>query len=355
MEKERTPLRVGIVGVGAIAVEHHLPNWLELEQEGKVVVVALCDVVRAKLEKARQQFSSARLFTDYKRMLAESALDIVDVCTQNRLHAPVSLAALEAGAHVLVEKPMAMNVKEAEAMWRTARARKRKLMVAQHMRFEAAHKKLHEAVERGELGEIYTAQTFWLRRRGIPGWGKFHIRRESLGGPLIDIGVHMLDLCLWLMGFPKPVSVVGVTYRKFGDREDLYNAEWGVPYDVREFDVEDYAAGFVRFERDITLQLAVSWAANVQEEIIQCFVLGDKAGVSISPVGIFGADKSSLWSKRFDYLDPLEGHREEIRHFVDCVLSDKPVLVRPEESIVVQRIIDGLYESARTRREVTLR
>lgn len=177
-------LRVGLIGAGAIAREQHLPYWRELEAEGRVEIAAVCDLVGERAATEAGLCVAAKSYTDHKQMLREEPqLDIVDVCTQNRFHAPLTIAGLQAGANVLVEKPMAMNSKECEQMIAASKRAKRKLMVAQHMRFEAPHQKLKEVVDSGRLGEIYTANTWWLRRRGIPGWGKFHLQKESLGGP----------------------------------------------------------------------------------------------------------------------------------------------------------------------------
>jgi predicted dehydrogenase len=348
-------LRVGLIGAGAIAEQKHLPYWRELEAEGRVEIAAICDVIPERAASEAAKCAGADAYTDHKKMLRDQRFDIIDVCTQNRLHAPLTIDGLNAGANVLVEKPMAMNARECEQMIAAAKKNKRKLMVAQHMRFESAHMKLKEVVQSGQLGEIYTANTWWLRRRGIPGWGKFHIKKESLGGPLIDIGVHMMDLTIWLMGSPKPVSASGKVYRMFGDRPGLYNAEWGVPYDVREFDVEDFCTAMIRFEKGITLQLSVSWAANIDEEKDGLYILGDKAGIATNPAGIYSADGSSLTSTKFDYLDPNEGHQAEIRHFTECVERNLPVMVQPEESLRIQRIIDAIYESSAKNREVAIK
>ncbi len=355
MAKAKEKLRVGLVGSGAIAQEQHLPYWRELEAEGRVEVAGVCDLIPDRCESEAALCANARPYLDYRKMLREQEFDVIDVCTQNRGHAPITIAALQAGAHVIVEKPMAMNARECAAMIAAAKKARRKLMVAQHMRFEAGAEKLKETIDRGELGQIYAAEAKWLRRRGIPGWGKFHIAKESLGGPLIDIGVHMMDLCVWLMGCPKPIAASGKVYRMFGDRPDLFNAEWGVPYPHKEFDVEDYATAFVRFEKGITMQMSVSWAANIPEETGGVTILGDKAGVCTNPLGVYGADHSSLTSKKFDWLSPEDGHRREIRHFTECVEKDLPVRVQPEESLRIQKIIDAIYESSKKNREVTIK
>ena len=355
MQEKSNILRVGLVGCGSIARQRHLPFWRELEEEGRVEVVAVCDLVEERAQEEAEQCRNARAYTDYDVMLRDVELDIVDICTQNRLHASNAIAALKKGCHVLVEKPMAMSSRECQQMIKTADQAGTKLMVAQHMRFETPNEKLKEIIESGEVGEIYTAQAQWLRRRGIPGWGRFHIREESLGGPLIDIGVHMLDLTLWLMGFPKPVAASGKIYRMFGDRPDLVNGEWGKGYPPAEFDVEDYATALIRFDNGCSLQLSVSWAANIAEETHQILVLGDKAGISNNPLGVFGSDGNALTSRRYDWLPANIGHREEIRHFTECIEQDKPVRVQPHESLMVQKIIDAIYQSSEKNKEVPIR
>jgi predicted dehydrogenase len=353
MAKKR--LRVGVIGTGGIAMGCHLGNWQELEGEGRIELVGVCDLVKDRAQKAKAKFGARKLYTDFAKMLKDDEYDIIDVCTQNRGHAPITVAALKAGANVLVEKPMAMNARECEAMIQAAKANRRKLMVAQHLRFEAKSEKIKEVVECGALGEIYTARARALRRRGIPGWGNFHIRRESLGGPLIDIGVHVMDLCIWLMGCPKPVAASGKVYRKFGDRPDLCNAAWGRGYPPKQFDVEDYAVGFVRFEKDITMTVECSWAANIPRELEEVSILGDKAGVTTDPPGIYGYEENALTSTAFDWLPEQEGHRMEIRHFTECIEKNKPVRVQPAESLRVQKIIDAIYESSRKNREIAIR
>jgi predicted dehydrogenase len=355
MAKGKGKLKVGLIGSGAIARDQHLPYWRELEAEGRVEILGICDLVKERRDRESAKCAQAKTFADYHKMLASIDFDVVDVCTQNRVHAPATVAALKAGANVIVEKPMAMNTRECEAMIGAAKAGKCKLMVAQHMRFEARAEKLKEVVVSGALGQIYTAETKWLRRRGIPGWGKFHLRKESLGGPLIDIGVHMMDLCVWLMGCPKPVAASGKVYRMFGDRKDLFNADWGVPYPAKEFDVEDFAVALIRFEKGITMTMSVSWAANTHDEIENMYILGDKGGIGVNPLGYFSADHSSLNHTTWDWLSAEDGHRREVRHFCECVEKDLPVMVQPEESLRIQKIIDAIYESSRKNREIVIK
>ena len=348
-------LKVGLIGTGDIARDRHLPYWKELQAEGRVEVVAICDLIKERVEKNAETFAVDKTYVRSSRMLKENDFDIIDVCTQNKGHCPLAVAALEAGANVIVEKPMAMNVKESQLMIKTAKKMKRKLMVAQHMRFEAHSERLKEQILDGRLGDIYHANACMLRRRGIPGWGKFHIKRESLGGPLIDIGVHVMDLAVWLMGCPKPIAASGKVYRMFGDREDLENGEWGMPYPPKEFDVEDYATALVRFENNITMTVEVSWAANIAKDHEAVYILGDKAGITTSPPGIYSSIPGALTSENYDWLPEQEGHRMEIRHFTECVEKNRQVRVKPEESLRIQQIIDAIYESSKKNCEIKIR
>ena len=351
----RMKLKVGIIGAGDASERYHLPHWHELEAEGRVELIGVCDIIKERAEEKAEKYGARLVYTDYRRMLREGQYDIIGVYTQNRNHAPLTIAALKAGAHVLVEKPMAMNAAECRAMIKASAAANRKLMAGQHMRFEAASEKLKEVIDAGRLGQVYSANATWLRRRGIPGWGKFHIRNESLGGPLIDIGVHVMDLAVWLMGCPRPVAASGKVYRKFGDREDLCNGEWGESYSPSEFDVEDHASAYVRFENDITMTLEVSWAANIPEERGGISILGDKAGITTVPPGVYSYDGRALTSTKFDWLPMQEGHRMEVRHFTECIERKLPVRVQPIESLRIQQIIDAIYESSKRNREVVIK
>ncbi len=346
--------RVALTGCGAIARAMHLPAWKELAGEGRVELIAVCDIIENRAKTLASEFGALRHYVDFEKMLQEEQPDILDVCTQNRLHAPITLAGLQAGAHVLVEKPMAMNASEAKAMIDMAVKQQRTLMVAQHMRFDPINEMLKTIVDSGDLGRVYTGRAQWLRRRGIPGWGRFHIKSESLGGPLIDIGVHMLDLTLWMLNYPKALAVSGKVYRMFGDRDDLYNGPWGRAYQPSEFDVEDYATALIRLENDISVSLEVSWAANIQSEVLGFAILGDKAGISSNPPGLYGYRGAALTSTRFEEIVPVEPHRAEIRHFVTCLEQALPVRVQPAESLELQKIIDAIYQSSESDREVRL-
>ncbi|MCX7625135.1 MAG: Gfo/Idh/MocA family oxidoreductase [Candidatus Sumerlaeaceae bacterium] len=346
-------LRIGIIGCGGIAGEH-ARGYLSCPG---VEIVACADIAIERAQRFAAEYNVPRVYNDYRTMLAHEKLDAVSVCTPNYAHCEPTIAALEAGIHVLCEKPMAINVAEAERMVEAAQRTKKMLTIGHHFRFMPFIRFIKRRIDEGLLGDIYFGRSHALRRRGIPGWGEFHIRDKSGGGPLIDIGVHALDCILWLMGSPQPVTVSGKTYTMFGNRVTFFSA-WG-DYKRDEFDVEDFAAGFVRFSNGATLVLAASWAAHIEEqEDFSQLVLGDRGGVMLRPFGPSAGVRIQS-SREEALLDVLPSgfpekhpHQEEIRHWVACLRGEAEVLVKPEECLNVQRIIDGIYRSSELGREI---
>ena len=247
------PIGVAVIGTGYIGQRAHLPAYQKMQDEGRVRIVAVCDIEEEALRAASETFGVARTFTDYRRMLEMSEIDAVDVCTPNYFHKQPVIDAFAAGKHVICEKPLAINAVEGAEMVAAGQAAGKQFGVGLNVRFGAGAQAVKRFVEDGRLGEIYYARAHALRRRGIPGWGLFTQKDKQGGGPLIDIGVHILDLTLWLMGHPVPASVTGQTYTKFGTREGVLGlmGQW----DPKTFTVEDFAAGFIRFQNGATLSL----------------------------------------------------------------------------------------------------
>ncbi|MCD6520100.1 MAG: Gfo/Idh/MocA family oxidoreductase, partial [Anaerolineae bacterium] len=275
-------LRVAIIGAGGIARYAHAPGYKALED--RVELVAVCDVVRSKAEELARDFDIPRVYTDYREMLSQEKLDAVTVCTPNSAHKEPTIAALEAGAHVLCEKPIAMNLQEGREMVATARRLGKILQIGLHFRFRSETQALKRVIEAGELGEIYYGEATYMRRRGIPTWGVFTQKEFQGGGALIDIGVHVLDHAMWLMGNPKPVSVLGMTYAKFGKRKDV--AVSGKRWDVDKFNVDDMGVAMVRFENGATLILRACWAAHIPKTIDETRILGTHGGAVMPPLRI---------------------------------------------------------------------
>jgi predicted dehydrogenase len=227
-------------------------------------------------------------------------------------------------------------------------------MIGQDRRFLPESKMAKLFVDNGLLGEIYYGETTTLRRRGIPGWGVFHMKRYSGGGPLIDIGVHGLDLVLWLMGNPEPVAVSGVTYQKFGKRQDVA-VTWAGQWNRDEFDVEDMAVGLIRLENEASIVLRMSWAANVEDDLSFTRVLGTEGGLRSPPLTLYRELSVQLVDTMPKFLPPIEkSHYEEIKHFAAVVRGEEELIVQPWQSLQVQRILDALYESAEKGREVSI-
>lgn len=351
-------IRVGFIGCGAISLLH----MRAYRTVPDVEVVACSDVMPQRAEKFALDNNIAHHFTSHEEMLAAVALDCVSICTPNFAHAVPTVHALEAGVHVLCEKPIAMNAEEAATMVEAANRTGKLLTIGHHMRFNPIAQYLKSLVDQGDLGTIYYGRSHALRRRLIPGWGQFHIKSKSGGGPLIDIGVHALDLIIWLMGSPTPATVSGSVYTMFGNRENFYNPRG--EYNRADYDVEDFASAYVRFTNGASLSLEASWAAHIkEEEHYPQLVLGDKAGLEYHPVArppvpdpvrIYSTSNDTLIDTIPSGFPVVEPHIEEIRQWIECVRGEKEVIVKPQECLNVQRILDGIYKSSAEHREIVL-
>ncbi|WP_085523006.1 Gfo/Idh/MocA family protein [Tuberibacillus sp. Marseille-P3662] len=343
-------LRVGLIGAGGIAQGVHVPNYLKCED--KVEIVAVSDVVKATAEACAEKFSIPHVFEDYKEMLEEIELDAVSICTPNKFHEPATLAALNAGCHVLCEKPPAMTVEEAVSMQQAAKKAGKKLTFGFHYRHMPEVETLKRFVDAGELGAVYAANVRAVRRRGIPGWGVFTNKELQGGGPLIDIGVHMLDTALYLMGYPQPETVLGVTYQKLGNRKGVgLLGDW----DSENFSVEDMARAMITFKNGSSILLETAFAANVEEhEVMNVSLMGDKGGADVFPLKVYQEKHDTLIDISPSYLPKKGGHELQIERFVDHCLSNQQPISTPEEGVYLQQIINAIYESSESGRAVTI-
>lgn len=338
-------LRVGIIGVGGIARGAHIPGYLAASDRAELVACA--DVNEERARQVAAEFGIAHAFGDYRTMLAEIELDAVSVCTPNKFHAPATLAALEAGCHVLCEKPPALTAGEARAMAAKASEVGKVLTFGLHFRFTSEVQALKRAIDGGELGFVYAARIDAVRRRGIPGWGVFTNKELQGGGPVIDIGVHMLDTAMYLMGYPKPVQVLAKTYREIGVRSGVgVLGEW----DWRDFQIEDLALGMIKFENGASALLETSFAQNIEElERMNVRLSGRDGGASLFPLKIFKEahgglfDMTPAWIPKTDHP-----HVAEVRHFIDACRGEHPPMVKAEEAIRLQEVLDAIYRSAET-------
>jgi len=343
-------VRVGIIGTGSIAEYAHMPGYRSVPG---VEVVAACDVVPGKAALFAEKWGIPRAYDGHRAMLEAEELDAVSVCTPNCAHKETSIDALNAGVHVLCEKPMAMNLAEAKEMAATARRTGKVLQIGLHWRFTSEAQALKRYADAGDLGDIYYGEATYWRRRGIPGWGVFTQKRMQGGGALIDIGVHTLDHTMWLMGNPRPVSVLGATYAIFGKREDVVTprARW----DPTTFDVDDTAFAMVRFDNGATLILRATWAANVDKSFGETRILGSKGGAFMSPLTIYAEQHGMLVNVTPVELPEVKPHHKEIEHFVSCVRGETDCLVKLEQVLDVQAVLDAIYGSSETGHEAAVK
>ncbi|SDD42567.1 Predicted dehydrogenase [Paenibacillus sp. UNCCL117] len=350
-------IRMGIVGAGNIFRAAHVKTLLE---HPEVELVAVCDINPERAEAVAAEYGISSFYTDYRELLKRDDIDAVDICTSNLFHSEISIAALQAGKHVFCEKPDAVNPEEAQKMADAAKASGKVLMTMRNNRFNPSSQYLKRFIEEGHMGEMYTGRCGWLRRRGIPGKGGWFTTKElSGGGPLIDLGVHYIDLTMWLMGNPKPVSVSGATYTKFANNEiaDSVHSSFGEKKADGTFDVEDLATGFIRFENGATLQIEFSWASNVGEEMTFIEIRGTKAGFSLKKgeLQIFSESAGQLTNMAPVFKGtPPSAHGEHLKHFIDVVQKRAEPIILPEHGVDMIKILSAIYKSAETGREVIL-
>lgn len=351
-------LKFGLIGVGNISGKH-LNGYAALPDD--VEIVAACDLVPERMEAAARAYGIPKLSRDYRELLAMPDLDFVSVCLPNHLHAPVTLEALEAGKHVHCEKPMAMNAAEAESMVAAMRKTGRILMVGLNNRFTAHAAWTRRFVEQGGLGDIYFAKCGWLRRNGLPPTGWFTDRARSGGGALIDLGVHFLDLALYFLGYPEPKTVTARTFRAFGGepQADLHTFPGHVADPAGVHDVEDLATGFLDLAGGTALSFEISWASHIEREKVFYELYGTRAGLRYED-DMTGKPTLRVFSTLGDRMadttvipDPFRDRRDEFRHFVDCIRAGRESDISiPDQNIAMMRLVDTIYRSADTRRQV---
>jgi len=346
-------LKIGIIGSGGIAQGCHIPGYKSMPDLCEVV--AVCDVSEDTAKKASEMCDGAKVYTDYRKMLADGGLDAVSVATPNKFHLEPTVDALNAGLHVLCEKPLAMNADEGRKMCRAAKDSGNILQVALQQRFTGAGQFMRQYIDAGHMGDIYYARAQALRRRGVPHWGVFIDKEQQGGGPLIDIGVHILDFTLFLMGYPKPVSASGSTYDMLGKNPDIVNP-WG-DYDRTRFTVEDFAVGLIKFDNGATVVLESSFMANIDGDPFRTQLFGTKAGADIQfwggePITIYTEQNRQLFNMVPRNVPNVpSAHTAEVQAFVDAILNGKPSPVPGENGLILNAIFDALYASAATGKE----
>ena len=332
-------IKVGVIGTGGISGVH-LGGY---SRNPNVEIYALCDINEKNLAKRAEEYKVSRTFTDYREMLALKELDAVSVCTWNSAHAECAIAALRAGKHVLCEKPMALNTAQAQEMEKAAKENGKLLMIGFVRRFGNDCAVLKDFIDSGSFGEIYYAKAQYLRRKGCPG-GWFGDKSRSGGGPLIDLGVHVIDLCRYLMGGPQPVSVYGATFNKLGDRRHIKDARGYSSTVVSKddiFDVEDMATALIRFDNGAVLSVEASFSLNIEKDVGNIELFGTKAGCKLDP-------ELTIFTDMNDYLANVKLAQStalsfdglfdnEINHFVECIETGKPCRNPAQDGVTLMK------------------
>lgn len=359
-----SPFRVGVIGAGSIARGQHLPGWRALPN---VSVVAIADINKAAASAAAMEFGAPHVFADFQDLL-KLDLDAVDVCTPNVSHVPIVQAALEAGKHVICEKPLAVSALEVRRLGELADSKGLKLMTAQHHRFGAAGRTAKRWAEQGFLGPVYHARVRAMRRAWLPVAPGFIDKRLSGGGPCMDIGVHALDLCLWLMGFPEPARVSGTARVNFAKGTEIPGM-WG-EWNRDLYSVEDFAAGFVHLQGSeiagsapggtgaapggATLSLETAWLGHQAEnEEMGCQLFGLKGGLKW-PDGHFASVQGGVFAQgSLTHPTHIENaYHEELRAFHDCIVNGTPSPVPWRETEKVIAILEAIYRSQLEGKEI---
>lgn len=346
-------LKVGLIGLGGIA-NLHAEGWKQSEH---AELVAGCDVNPAVFERWENQHGLKILTTEVEELIQNPELDIIDICSPNNFHARQTIAALNAGKHVLCEKPLAPTVEEIRQMIAARDQAGKLLMTGHHFRFSGTARALKAEIDAGDLGDIYHARAWWLRRSGAPIRPTFIYKEQAYAGVGIDLGVHVIDLVLWFMGNPQPVAVSGVARTELALQDGAFS-QWGgdIP---KGFDVDEFSTAFVRFENGASLIIEVSWLLHhgTDDDDVQTWLYGKKAGAHWPKCEIYETNNTRKQQYNRTLKITKEKHRphhQEIIDFAQAVAIGGPSPVPSEQSLQVQLILEALYKSAETGREVII-
>ncbi len=345
--EEKKVIRAAIIGSGQIARTSHIPAYRSMEN---VEIVAVSDANEAAAQRLAEDFDIPAYYQDSTRMLREVKPDVVSICVPNKFHYPLTIEALNAGCHVFCEKPPAMNPKEALEMWQLAEKNGLLLTYDFHFRHGRNTAIAKEKIDKGDLGTVYYTKASWVRIIGIPGWGCFTNREMQGGGPLIDIGAHMLDLACYLLDYPEIAYVCAGSFDKIGKtgRKGIMG-EWNPD----KYSVEDSLFGFISFTDGRVMQLETAFALNIKEKDKRNVELcGEKSGLSLFPLESYQGEEMSNTS--YPFIEEMELHTKALYNFIKAVRGEEKLLVTAEQGYYVQRLIDALYRSAESGEPVML-
>ncbi|RIX60578.1 gfo/Idh/MocA family oxidoreductase [Paenibacillus nanensis] len=349
-------VQIGVIGNGSIS-SLHLNAY---KNNPDANIYAVCDLNEERARAAADKYGAEKVYTDYRELLADPNIDAVSICTWNNTHAEISIAAVQAGKHVLVEKPLCRTVEEALNVQRAVEESGKILQVGFVRRYDTNAQLLKSLADQGEFGDIYYAKATAIRRLGNPG-GWFSDIERSGGGPLIDIGVHVIDLSWYMMGRPKPVSVSANTYRKLGNRANIQNLSFykAADYDASKNTIEDMANALIRFENGASLLVDVSFTLHAKKDEMFVRLYGDKGGMEIDPETVIVSEKNNTIVNIHPQTDHKGFHFEsafqnEIDHFIGNIQNGTSPISPVADGVEVMKMLCGIYESAAKGEEVKL-
>lgn len=346
-------LKIGIIGTGGIS-QLHMKGYNSMPDQCEIVT--FCDVNADTAKAAMEMYNPGGSVTsDFRDVINDPEIDAVSVATPNVYHKEPTVAALKAGKHVLCEKPLGMNAAECKEMCAASRESGKILQVALQNRFTSSGRFMKQYIDSGAMGDIYYARAQALRRRGVPGWGVFIDKEKQGGGPLIDIGVHILDFTLYLMGYPKPVTATGKTWDSMGKNPELWNGMGD--YDRSKFTVEDFAVGMIKFENGSVITLESSFMGNMDGNPFQTDLFGTKAGASVKVYENNGIKIFTEQNQQLFDMSPINvphvdsSHVDEVKAFVDAIQNGKASPVPGEQGLMLNAVFDAIYKSSETGKE----
>ncbi len=344
--------RVAFIGCGGISGTH----IKALQKMPDVEIVAGCDIKAERLAWFTEETRCTNVFTKWDDMLKKVEIDGVSVCTPNGLHAPAAIAASNAGCHVLTEKPMAMTPKECQKMIDAAKKAKKKIVIGFQYRYHPNTQIIKRAVDEGILGDIKFVKCQALRRRGIPNWGVFGQKELQGGGPMIDIGVHVIEMAHYAMGAPRPIAASGNTWTYMGNKPSQVVSQWP-GWDWKTYTVEDLAIGQIRFENGAIMQIEASFAGHIEKDIWDFTMVGDKGGARWETASIF-TDRAGTMVNCSPAFVPSGDFNmmffTKLRNWIDGCTKHTPLTAPGEAGLAVQKILDGVYRSADAGKEVKI-
>ncbi len=354
-------IRYAVIGTGNIAMGKHLPGYSALRDD--VEIVAACDIDPVALKKAAEKYNIPDTYTDYHELLKRDDIDLVSVCLPNYLHHPVTIEALRSGKNVHCEKPMAMNCNQAEEMRQAMEESGKTLMIGLNNRFTAESQFVKRYIQDGGLGEIYLVRCGWRRRACAGAYGWFTDKTQSGGGPLIDLGVHYIDLAMYFLDYPDVETITARTYSKLvgGEQGYLFTHDNSRLTPDKKFDVEDLAMGMIGLKNDVTIDFEVSWASHIEREKIFYSIYGTKGGISfVKENGEISLKVHTICEEQHtDYIPNLNHRLLEVNEFadlIDCIRTGrKPGISILDQNVKMISLIDGIYRSAEQKRQIVLK